>query len=166
MSHDSHKPGQPESKVKVSDRRRFTPEGESRDPSEIDVTPGDNTAAGAAPPADGPPAASLGAQEPAESASEVHAAPLPGGIPPASFELLVLSLAMQAQMDLGLGEPNEDHVPNLDVARHTIDLLAVLQKKTTGNLTQEEQRLLDNTVTELRYRYVQALERINKRAKS
>jgi hypothetical protein len=80
--------------------------------------------------------------------------------------LLVLSLAMQAQMELGLGEPHEQHPPNLDVARHTIDLLGVLQQKTKGNLTHDEQRLLDNTVTELRFRYVQALEQINKRAKA
>jgi hypothetical protein len=87
-------------------------------------------------------------------------------VPPASIELLVLSLAMQAQMELGLGEPQEGHVPNLDIARHTIDLLAILQQKTKGNLTLDEQRLLENTLTELRYRYVQALETINQRAKA
>lgn len=87
-------------------------------------------------------------------------------MPPASFELLVFSLAIQVQMELGLGEPSEGHVPDLDIARHTIDLLAILQQKTKGNLTLEEQRLLENTLTELRFRYVQAVEQINRQAKS
>ena len=50
----------------------------------------------------------------------------------------------------GLGKPD------LDLARHTIDLMAMLQEKTRGNLTLEEQRLLDNSLTLLRFRYVQA----------
>jgi hypothetical protein len=44
---------------------------------------------------------------------------------------------------------------DFDLARHNIDLLAVLQLKTKGNLTTEEQRALDNSVTELRFRFVQ-----------
>ena len=48
------------------------------------------------------------------------------------------------------------------MARHSIDLLAILQSKTKGNLTLEEQRLLENSLTELRFRYVQALEESKK----
>ncbi|HPQ15604.1 MAG TPA: DUF1844 domain-containing protein [Bryobacteraceae bacterium] len=44
------------------------------------------------------------------------------------------------------------------MARHYIDLLGVLQEKTRGNLTLEEQRYLENSLTELRFRYVQAAE--------
>ncbi len=65
---------------------------------------------------------------------------------------------MQAQMQLGLlkfGDEESDE-PNLPMARHSIDLLAVLQEKTRGNLSVEEQRLLENGLTELRFRYVQA----------
>lgn len=80
-------------------------------------------------------------------------------MPPANFEFLVLSIAMQAQMALGLFTTEEQQVPrDLNVARHVIDLLAVLQEKTKGNLTMEEQRTLDNTLTELRFRYLQAVE--------
>jgi hypothetical protein len=88
-------------------------------------------------------------------------------LPEASFELLVVSLGMQARMELGPGGDDEQGPsPNLDLARHTIDLLAVLQEKTKGNLKLEESRLLENTLTELRFRYVQRVEEINQRAKT
>jgi hypothetical protein len=81
--------------------------------------------------------------------------------PPASFSYLVLSLRMQAEIHLGLlhfGEEKDRPQPDLGAARHTIDLLAMLQEKTRGNLALEEQRLVDNSLTELRFRYVQAVE--------
>jgi hypothetical protein len=56
---------------------------------------------------------------------------------------------------LHFGEETEKPEPNLQHARHSIDLLAMLQEKTKGNLTVEEQRLLDNGLTELRFRFVQ-----------
>lgn len=66
---------------------------------------------------------------------------------------------MQAQMQLGLlnfGEKtDEEPEVNLPLARHSVDLLGMLQEKTRGNLTTEEQRLLENGVTELRFRFVQ-----------
>jgi hypothetical protein len=80
-------------------------------------------------------------------------------VPPASLEILVISLRMQAEMNLGLlhfGEEKDQPEPDLLAARHAIDLLAMLQEKTRGNLTLEEQRMLENTLTELRFRYVQA----------
>jgi hypothetical protein len=80
-------------------------------------------------------------------------------MPPATFAFLVESILMQAQVQLGLlrfgSEDDKDQEPNLPLARHSIDLLAVLQEKTRGNLTVEEQRLLENGLTELRFRYVQ-----------
>ena len=82
-------------------------------------------------------------------------------LPPASFEFLVLSFKMQAEMQLGLlhfSEEKDRPEPDLHVARHTIDLLAMLQEKTRGNLSLDEQRLIENTVTELRFRYLQALQ--------
>lgn len=80
-------------------------------------------------------------------------------LPPASFEFLVLSLRMQAEMNLGLHNLGEDQPqPDLRIARHSIDLLATLQEKTKGNLSMEEQRLLDNSLTELRFRYLQVFE--------
>ncbi|MBV9303415.1 MAG: DUF1844 domain-containing protein [Acidobacteriaceae bacterium] len=89
-------------------------------------------------------------------------------VPPASFSFLVESILMQTQIQLGLlnlGEKEEEaHEPNLPLARHSIDLLAMLQGKTKGNLSAEEQRLLENGLTELRFRYVQVADEIKKRA--
>jgi len=81
-------------------------------------------------------------------------------LPPADFDFLVYSLRLQAELNMGLlpmGSPGEENQePDLDLARHNIDLLTVLQEKTKGNLTDAEQRALDNSVTELRFRFVQA----------
>jgi hypothetical protein len=79
-------------------------------------------------------------------------------VPPASFEYLVATFRFQTEMQLGLlhfGEEKDKPEPNLELARHFIDMLAMLQEKTRGNLSLEEQRALDNCVTELRFRYVQ-----------
>lgn len=79
-------------------------------------------------------------------------------IPPPTFEFLVYSLRMQAEMRLGLIQMGEekDAQPDLPAARHAIDLLAMIAEKTKGNLTMEEQRLVENSLTELRFRFVQA----------
>ena len=90
-------------------------------------------------------------------------------LPPASFLFLVESLLMQTQMQLGLlhlGEKNEDSEPNLPLARHSIDLLGMLQEKTKGNLTTEEQRLLENGLTELRFRFIQISDERKKKAEN
>ena len=79
-------------------------------------------------------------------------------IPPANFAFLVESLLMQTQMQLGLlhfGGEEEKPEANLALARHSIDTLAMLQEKTRGNLTTEEQRLVENGLTEMRFRFVQ-----------
>jgi hypothetical protein len=78
-------------------------------------------------------------------------------LPPASFTFLVLSLRTQAEMQLGLMHFGEEEkpAPELPLARHTIDMLGVLLEKTKGNLTLDEQRLLENSLTELRFRFVQ-----------
>ena len=88
-----------------------------------------------------------------------------GPLPPASFPFLVLSLKMQAEMQLGLlhfGDEGEQTKPELRLARHTIDILAVLAEKTKGNLDLDEQRLIENTLTELRFRYIQVTEQSTK----
>jgi hypothetical protein len=92
-----------------------------------------------------------------EEAAEEHDVP----IPPATFEFFVLSLNMQAEMAMGLihfGDEKDRPRPDLRVARHSIDLLAMFSDKTRGNLTLDEQRLIENSLTELRFRYVQAVE--------
>jgi hypothetical protein len=95
-----------------------------------------------------------------QSDPESGDAPDPQGpIPPATFEYLVATFRFQVEMQLGMlhfGEEKDRPEPNLDLARHFIDTLAMLQEKTRGNLTLEEQRLLDNSLTELRFRFVQS----------
>lgn len=78
-------------------------------------------------------------------------------LPPASFSFLVLSLRAQVENYLGLMHFGEEEKPepDLDLARHSIDMMAVLLEKTKGNLELEEQRLLENSLTELRFRFVQ-----------
>jgi hypothetical protein len=85
-------------------------------------------------------------------------------LPPPSFEFLVFSLKTQAELRLGLlkfGDEKEDGL-DLPAARHTIDLLAIIHEKTRGNLAIEEQRLIENSLTELRFRYVQVSESVGK----
>ncbi len=100
------------------------------------------------------------AQNPPEQGAEtddVYDIPLP----PASFGFLVLSLRSQAEMNMGLlhfGEEKDRPQPNLPLSRHAIDLLAMVQEKTKGNLSLEESRLIENSLTELRFRFVQVFE--------
>ncbi len=88
-------------------------------------------------------------------------------IPPASFSFLVESILMQTQIQLGLlkfgQEEDKENEPNLPLARHSIDMLAMLQEKTRNNLSVEEQRLLENGLTELRFRYVQMFDEQKKK---
>lgn len=89
-------------------------------------------------------------------------------LPPASFEFLIESILMQTQMQLGLihfREKDEEAEPNLPLAKHSIDMLAMLQEKTRGNLSSEEQRLVENGLTELRFRYVQVADEQKRRVK-
>ena len=85
-------------------------------------------------------------------------------LPPPTFEFLVFSLKMQAEMRMGflkMGEGMDDE-PDLQAARHAIDMLGMLAEKTCGNLSLDEQRLIENSLTELRFRFVQASENVPK----
>ena len=84
-------------------------------------------------------------------------------LPPPTFEFLVFSLKTQAEMRLGLLKLDESQEgPDLKAARHAIDLLAMIHEKTRNNLAMEEQRLIENSLTELRFRYVQVSENVGK----
>ena len=52
--------------------------------------------------------------------------------------------------------------PDLPASRHAIDLLGMIAEKTRGNLSLDEQRLIENALTELRFRYVQVSEDVAK----
>ncbi|MBN2582602.1 MAG: DUF1844 domain-containing protein [Planctomycetes bacterium] len=81
-----------------------------------------------------------------------------GPLPPADFSMLVNSLAAQALMFMSPQADPETgkSVRNLDLAKHTIDLLGVLEEKTKGNLTGDEKSLLDRVLYQMRMAYVSA----------
>jgi len=76
-----------------------------------------------------------------------------------SFTAFVISLASSAAIHFGdLPDPNtgERAELNLDGAGQMIDILALLEEKTRGNLTLEERQVLEQVLYELRLRYVDA----------
>jgi hypothetical protein len=78
-----------------------------------------------------------------------------GQMPAASFSTLVQSILTQALFYLGdLTTRGAEPTVNLDMAKHQIDLLGILEDKTRGNLTADEQRVLDTVLYEARMRYV------------
>ena len=76
-----------------------------------------------------------------------------------TFTGFILSLATTAAVHFGdiadpsTGEPLE---PNLVAAGQMIEIIALLQEKTKGNLSDPEARLMDDLLYELRMRFVQA----------
>ena len=79
------------------------------------------------------------------------------GLPELDFSTFVLSLSTSVMVHLGQA-PRPDGATRKDLvlAKQTIDILGILRDKTTGNLTSEENRLLDELLYDLRLRYVQA----------
>src|SRR5262245_44052700 len=84
-----------------------------------------------------------------------------GPLPPATFSQVLAGLDLEARLSLGeikhpvTGEKRED----LAAAQYVIDTLAMLQEKTKGNLETGEEILLQNLLTELRFRFVEAKRR-------
>jgi len=79
--------------------------------------------------------------------------------PALSFTAFVLSLASTAAIHFGdLPDPQSGQKaePNLDGAAQMIEILALLDEKTRGNLTAEERQVLDQVLYELRMRFIEA----------
>jgi hypothetical protein len=75
-----------------------------------------------------------------------------------SFTAFVVSLASSAAVHFGdLPDPEggKRSEPNLEGARQMIDILALLEEKTKGNLTIEERQVLEQVLYELRLRFVE-----------
>ena len=81
-----------------------------------------------------------------------------GTLPPADFSSLVSMLGTQAFYAMGFIRAREDEEPVQDLlmAKYNIDLLGVLQDKTQNNLSDEELKLLEETLQQLRMAFVQA----------
>ena len=82
----------------------------------------------------------------------------PQGIPPATFETLLQTLGTQAAIFLSdqVDPETGESLRHLELAKHNIDMLSVLEEKTKGNLTPQEARLLDSLLYELRMAYISA----------
>lgn len=146
--------------LKVIDRRRFTAEGDPL-PGVEDPTPPPPAPDTSATPAQAKTGASL--PHPAKPAppastpeSEAYRKSTGSG-PQMTFEHLLMSLSTSAMLQLGLVEdPEEGRLPaDLTAAKQTIDLLGVLEQKTSGNLTPKEKQLLEQILAELRMAFVQ-----------
>lgn len=81
-------------------------------------------------------------------------------LPEINFTSLVFSLSSSALFHCGeIADPQTgERKKDLPLAKHAIDTIAMLKEKTEGNLTEEEQKFMENVLTDLRWRYVKAKE--------
>ncbi len=175
----------------VTDRRKFTMDGELRPDADPSPEKEEREARPAEPaPAPPPQAAPATSEEPelppaltaeqtdsAKRAYEMTADRLDTAIrsanpgmdhPPAmSFDQLVQSVYMTSIMQLG-GTTQEGQQPQVDIlgARQSIDMLSVLEEKTKGNLSTEEARLLESALFELRMAFLEVTQALARSAAS
>jgi hypothetical protein len=88
----------------------------------------------------------------------------PGPLPKGDFAALVSMLTTQALFALGLLQVKgqEERKPDLELAKYNIDMLEALEEKTKGNLTSAEEKVLKNTLSELRMGYVRVTDQVQK----
>lgn len=125
----------------VKDKRRFDAEGKSRDDAD-GASSNDAEVAREG---------GLDGEQQSSAASEAQE------LPEIDFSTFVLSLSTSAMVHLGESPgPGGEQAKDLPLAKQSIDILALLQDKTTGNLSADEQRLLREVLYDLRLRYVAA----------
>ncbi|HEX5873172.1 MAG TPA: DUF1844 domain-containing protein [Pyrinomonadaceae bacterium] len=151
---------------KVTDRRLFNADGSPRDlPPEEKPEPQPQVEAAEQPQAAAAPAPAR--EEPAqtaeptaetapESEEEFTEEELAAARDPASFVSFMMSIASNAAAALGMMEHPVTHQREVDVelGKHWIDVLGMLEKKTAGNLTSQEKRMLESLLSDLRMQYV------------
>jgi hypothetical protein len=78
-------------------------------------------------------------------------------LPKLDFATFIISMSHSALIQLGEAPHPESQAlePNLPLARQTIDLLGLLEEKTRGNLTGDEERLLEQVLYDLRMRCIE-----------
>ena len=76
--------------------------------------------------------------------------------PEVNFATFIFSLSSSALLHFGeIADPaSGEKKKNLPMAKHTIDILAMLEQKTRGNLTSDEEQLFKNILYDLRMRYI------------
>jgi hypothetical protein len=88
-----------------------------------------------------------------------------GELPPVNFSSFVFSLSTSALLNLGeIKDPSAEKVEkDTAMAKHTIDIIAMLKDKSKGNLDENEARLIENVLHDLRMRYLRAVEEDSKK---
>lgn len=134
---------------KVTDKRRFTDQGENKLDEHASSVSEDIPEQ----PAPSEERSTESAERSNRSGDQRKAPP-----PPMDFTTFVISLANTALFQLGLVKGSESDEPKKDLAgaRQTIDLLALMEEKTRGNLTDQEQKILAETLFQLRMVFVEA----------
>ena len=156
---------------KVTDRRLFNADGSAREvPPEEKPEPAREVKAEEIPaePAPAAPAtaneapgiteAAATSQPPAEPTSDpdVDEAELLGAEDPASFANFMMSIASNAASSLGMMEhpATGKREVDLELGKHWIDILGMLEQKTRGNLLAQEQQVLEGLLADLRMQFV------------
>ena len=130
---------------RVTDKRGFQEDGEARREPDVSEKQDEKTVA-----------------EPSSNVKNDTSDQKTPPLPPIDFPSYLLSYYTQGLVLLGevpspySGKKEED----VDAARHTVDILAMLQEKTKGNLSQDEEKLLENVLYELRMKYMAKTKRI------
>lgn len=148
---------------KVTDRRLFNADGTPRDitlderpeptASATDASSETATATRASTPLDD----SQGSEFDADREEELN---LPDADDPASFVNFLMSIASNAAMALGVMEHPVTHKREVDLqlAKHWIDVLGMLERKTRGNLTPQEEKIVGGLLADMRLQYVSMVE--------
>lgn len=160
---------------KVTDRRLFNPDGTPRDvPPEEKPEPKPTPA----PEPAGAPTAAAAASDSAQSdqhqaaTTAAYEAPepdedeLPDAENPAGFANFIMTIASNAASSLGMMEHPVTHKREVDLelAKHWIDILGMLERKTKGNLAPQEEKILESLLADLRMQYVSLTSSVSSKA--
>jgi hypothetical protein len=149
---------------KVTDRRLFNADGSPREIAEEEKPETPQPQPQAAPPAEEssePPAEETVIEAAEEHGDlpedfELNEAELAEARDPASFVNFLMSIASNAASSLGMMEHPVTHKREVDLelGKHWIDVLGMLDRKTKGNLNRAEHQMLENLLSDLRMQYV------------
>jgi len=121
----------------IKDRRSFDEKGELKEDEK-----------------EKPPSEKVQSEPPKSRPTEKATPPLPE----VSFTGLIFSLSSSALFHMGeIADPSTgEKKKDLNLAKHAVDTIAMLREKAAGNMTPEEQKFVENVLTDLRWRYVKA----------
>jgi len=148
---------------KVTDRRLFNPDGTPREVAPEEALKPESVAEATTPTASTATASAESEKTPlspqaaeADREVEVDEEELSALDDPAGFVSFVMSIASNAASSLGMMEHPVTHnrEVNLEIAKHWIDVLGMLETKTRNNLSAQEDKILEGLLADLRMQYV------------